>query len=349
MSAVKRRVQMNNNSDQLNRDQYLKFSSIGALFSIIFSLVPSGNYLAYGQNEDGHDTTISECRCVAFRLDDIQDYWLNNVQVGVIDTFRKNDASLTVGVIGNYFGEDQKLVSYLKSRLSNDSEVRQASIEIANHGWNHEDFTLFTETQQSELLAKGNQKIVTLLGVEPTVFIPPLNRVDNDTILALLENNMQYISANITDSPALSQSNVNKSLVVYHFPSQVATGDLNADDTEWQGFTHKDTLDGIDNSIQKYGYSVVTLHPQEYSFRDQLNFQNVIDKGQISELVSVIKEVQNKGIPIVTISQISKYVMTPEYTNTLLYLAVSVPLSTIVLYHKLYQKLRPHNSLFIIK
>src|SRR5919198_3545543 len=173
MSAVKRRVQINNNSDQLNRDQYLKFSSIGALFSIIFSLVPSGNYLAYGQNEDGHDTTISECRCVAFRLDDIQDYWLNNVQVGVIDTFRKNDASLTVGVIGNYFGEDHKLVSYLKSRLSNDSEVSQASIEIANHGWNHEDFTLFTETQQSELLAKGNQKIVTLLGVQQTVFIPP--------------------------------------------------------------------------------------------------------------------------------------------------------------------------------
>src|SRR3990170_1833599 len=79
------------------------------------------------------------CRCVAFRLDDIQDYFLNNVQIEIMNTFQKNNKSLTVGIIGNYFGNDTAIVNFLKEKLENNT----SSLEIANHGWNHEDFTLF--------------------------------------------------------------------------------------------------------------------------------------------------------------------------------------------------------------
>ena len=78
------------------------------------------------------------CRCVAFRLDDIQDYFLNKVQMEIINTFQKNNTNLTVGVIGNYFGNDTLLVDFVKEKL----KTNDHSLEIANHGWNHEDFTL---------------------------------------------------------------------------------------------------------------------------------------------------------------------------------------------------------------
>jgi hypothetical protein len=49
---------------------------------------------------------VPTCNCVAFRLDDIQDRFLNHVQLEVMSLFEKRNASLTVGVIGNYFDND---------------------------------------------------------------------------------------------------------------------------------------------------------------------------------------------------------------------------------------------------
>jgi peptidoglycan/xylan/chitin deacetylase (PgdA/CDA1 family) len=48
--------------------------------------------------------------------------------------FEKRNMSLTVGVIGNYFGSDPMMVNYVKGMAGD------PSFEVANHGWNHEDF-----------------------------------------------------------------------------------------------------------------------------------------------------------------------------------------------------------------
>ncbi len=72
------------------------------------------------------------CGCVAFRLDHIQDYFLREVQMEVINVFDRKDASLTVGVIGNYFGGDAALVQFVRDKAANNP-----SFEVANHGWNH--------------------------------------------------------------------------------------------------------------------------------------------------------------------------------------------------------------------
>jgi hypothetical protein len=74
-----------------------------------------------------------KCKCVAFRLDDIQDYYLHDVQIELMDTFERRDLDLTVGIIGNYFGDDPVMVSYIKERVKGDPRI-----EIANHGWNYE-------------------------------------------------------------------------------------------------------------------------------------------------------------------------------------------------------------------
>lgn len=72
------------------------------------------------------------CGCVAFRLDDIQDYFLRESQMEVINVFDRKDASLMVGVIGSYFGGDAALVQFLRDKAANNP-----SFEVANHGLNH--------------------------------------------------------------------------------------------------------------------------------------------------------------------------------------------------------------------
>ena len=135
------------------------------------------------------------CNCVVFRLDDIQDYWLSNNQQIIINTFRNRSLPLTLGVIGNYFGTDGTLVQAISNGLSDPT----FPLEIANHGYNHEDFTKFTYEEQLALLQNA---IAKTKGVFPAVtinsFIPPYNAWNNDTLEALSAVNITFMSSQMT-------------------------------------------------------------------------------------------------------------------------------------------------------
>jgi peptidoglycan/xylan/chitin deacetylase (PgdA/CDA1 family) len=282
----------------------------------------------FNANALGTDTSPERylsCNCVAFRLDDVQDYFLDQVQIEVIRTFSEANASITVGIIGNYIGDDDILTSFLKEEIRNGGRANDGHsepvVEVANHGWNHEDFTQFDEAFQSQLLQESNQKILDRVGVKPVVFIPPFNTVNNDTIAASLENDIHYISANTTSYPlskSFQRGNASDEYgdkMLYSFPSSASTGDLNDDNTQWIGYSHQDTFKAIESSLDGYGYAVVTMHPQEYSLRNGLEYINIPDHEQLLELKLLIKMIQNADIHIVTISQIRDDLMVPEFTD----------------------------------
>ena len=93
--------------------------------------------------------SVTSCSCVAFRLDNVQDYWLDSVQIKVMETFEQEHAPLTIGVISNSFGNDSDLTNYLKPK------VRGAEIEVGINGWDFEDFTALSRTQQYQLLEQS--------------------------------------------------------------------------------------------------------------------------------------------------------------------------------------------------
>jgi peptidoglycan/xylan/chitin deacetylase (PgdA/CDA1 family) len=248
---------------------------------------------------------IPTCTCVAFRLDDIQDYFLDHVQVEVMNVFERRNMSLTVGLIGNYIGSDPMIVNYIKSRTGD------PLFEVANHGWEHEDFTELDVEGQSSLMQRTNEKIFNLLAIKPTVFIAPYNSVNNDTFVAVQENGMHYISANMTyDPPPYDISSGNQSL--YRFPETVLMGDLSADNTYWITFSRQEVFDGIEESLDQHGFAVVTMHPQDFAVRDMLNYQNMVDYNQINELKMLLDKIQERGIKVVTISEINSHVPAQE-------------------------------------
>ena len=67
---------------------------------------------------------ISSCNCVAFRFDDVQDYWLNDVQISYVNTFVENEIPLTVGIISDSFGNDPKITKDPKV-ISESSSARE--------------------------------------------------------------------------------------------------------------------------------------------------------------------------------------------------------------------------------
>lgn len=239
--------------------------------------------------------------CVVFRMDDIQDYWLNNVQIGTIDEFHKKNAPLTIGIIGNYFGNDTPLVNFIKSKIGNGS----TAIDVANHGWNHEHFPTHIEPTQEYLLEQTDQKIISLLGITPSGFIAPYDDINNDTIQALTQKKLGYLSANETmDHPPYPLSNVS----LYRFPETAEFGAVSDDNTDWVNYTPEHIHAKILRSVIKYGFAVVVIHPQDFSSRHTLDYTNSINQTRINQLDTVIDLVRNDGMKIVTMSEIPKNV-----------------------------------------
>lgn len=244
------------------------------------------------------------CNCVAFRLDDIQDFYLNAIQKEVISTFQKENASLTIGIIGNSFGEDTKLVSFIRQQLKNNSNS-DVTLEIANHGWNHEDFTNFSKDKQSLLIANTNKKISDMLGVTSKGFIAPYNSINDDTLIALNENKMKYVSANTkNDDPPYDLKNQ----TLYHFPTTAATAMTDENQTsEWERMNHKETYASILDSLLNYGFAVVMMHPMDFAMQDELTFQNDIDWNQLHELELLLDMIKQEGLEIVPIIGIPEF------------------------------------------
>ena len=296
---------------------------------------------AQGTSAEPNQAPVS-CNCVAFRLDDIQDYFLTKAQIAVITTFEQRNASLTVGIIGNHFGDDIVITGFLQDKLDDDDD--HISIEIANHGWNHEDFTLFTKEEQSTLLQQTDAKIMDVLGLKPVVFIPPYNSVNDDTTEALIENDFIFMSANTTNYPASflqayqkestgvhDMTATESSGSILHFPSVANTGDLNADNTEWLGKSHEETFSAISASMDELGYAVVTMHPMEFASRTGTAYQNEVDFTQIRELELLMDDIRDAGFEIVTVSQINKgYAAIPEFSSYTIYMILAISVTVVI-------------------
>jgi len=244
---------------------------------------------------------VTNCNCVVFRLDNVQDYWLDNVQAKVIDTFYKNNASLTIGIIGGAFGSDTKLEESIKPK------VKSGIIDVGINGWNFEDFTISNETQQAQLLQYSKNKISEIFGVSPSVFIPPYGKFNNDTFYAMMDNHVYFISGNLES--LIPPTGANK---IYYYPPTVFTG-ISSQGNTTQIITNDMILSSIQKNIQTNGYAIVTINFQDYAQNNGTVKINMPDNEKILKLQSLIDGVRNNGYRIITVKDISSSPSVPEF------------------------------------
>lgn len=238
------------------------------------------------------------CNCVAFRLDSIQDYWLDNVQTGVIDSFVNKDAGITIGTIGKAFGNDSKIVSYLESK------TQTGNIDIAVNGWSFEDFTTLSLDQQSQLLQQSKVKISGLLGISPSVFMPPYGKTNDDTLYAMSNDTINTISSNV--ALPIPQDLAGK---IHSYPANVFAGVL-AQSTN-QSMLNSKIVSSIHDSIQNSGYAIVAISFQDYAQSNGTVKINAPDTEKLQNLQFLIDNIRDNGYRITTISQMPDLFKTP--------------------------------------
>lgn len=246
------------------------------------------------------------CPCIVFRLDDVQGSYLSDIQMKIMDVFQKKNASLSIGITGYNLTQDSKLVSYLQNNL----KPRHAAIEVANHGWRHEDFATLSVSQQTTLMNKTNQELNKMFGKKPNAFLVPYGIYDDDTLKAIKLLKMNVISSGIwsEDKFVLAQGKItgNKdSLGLYHIPSMTEFQSDTGNETYWTNIPKDRVIDSINSHITKYGYDVFLIHPQNFATLVNGQYINTVDTSQLDELASIIDYVKSKHIHISTISEIA--------------------------------------------
>ncbi len=238
------------------------------------------------------------CNCVAFRLDDIQDFYLAPAQLAVISLFEEKDLPITIGVIGGVIGTDQKLISTIKTGLVSDNPI-----EVASHSWNNKILTTMTKKDQEDLIVTTNDKIKTVFGLQPKTFIPPENVFNNDTISVLKNNGFTHITYDATevDPPPFKKSDF------YHFPILPSTADLDAVTGIWHHLSEDQIMEKIEQSLFDYGYAVVMMHPYEFSVYESGFYTNKVNQTKVQELDSLIGKIQSKNLKFLSIGSIENY------------------------------------------
>jgi peptidoglycan/xylan/chitin deacetylase (PgdA/CDA1 family) len=259
------------------------------------------------------------CDCVVFRMDDVQDRWIEVAQLAAMNVFISKNQSLTLGIIMSAIGNDTKIIGQINAGL------QKGLFELALHGWAHVDYTKLTEQQQLESLRLANEKMKQLFGNTSDIFITPYGPFNNDTISAMGQLGIRVLSASLSSEEAFDKNssilNLNDGInyknvttngnhtstlsSVYHVPATIFFKD-DEQNKKAIKIPIKNILSYIDNDIKKYGYSVVVFHPQDFVSTDQNGnvINSRIDPNQLKDLSTLVDQVLSKGIKIISFSKL---------------------------------------------
>jgi peptidoglycan/xylan/chitin deacetylase (PgdA/CDA1 family) len=282
---------------------------------IITSLVGLYLFILLSPIQEIFASTAEEkpCNCVVFRMDDLQDYWLNKAQVSVMDLFLSKNQSLSLGLIVNGIGNDSLVINKI------DEGLRKGLFELGIHGWNHTDYTQLTGKEQKESLNKANEKINSLFDIKSDIFIAPEGAFNNETLKAMKELDIKVISnaiwaenefdagksifnetSNITTNQHNETTNQSQA---YHIPGTISFTDYK--NGSWTLNSIKNIINNATTNIDTYGYAVVVLHPQDFVKMENGEFVDELDENKTKILSKLINTLRSNEINLSTFSNIA--------------------------------------------
>ena len=262
----------------------------------------------------------SPCNCVIFAMDDIADYGGTKAQLATMDYFLDRNLPFTASIIARDLANSSNLDVFHKV----EEGVNKKIFEITIHGYRHVNHSLLTKEEQLSDFSKANGKLEYLFGKRADSFIPPFNDFNLYTIEALSDLNITLFSTSpdseqTTSNPYKSQTLVvtnNSKLqvskisdekpLVYHAPFSVSFLRLEGVYGLSGDRLVEESLRLIDESIAKYGFAQVRLHPSDFS---QVNatsgkIMNEVDDNRFQHLITLVNNLEDRNIRIASFSEI---------------------------------------------
>jgi peptidoglycan/xylan/chitin deacetylase (PgdA/CDA1 family) len=252
---------------------------------------------------------IRHCNCVIFRLDDIQNWYLDTEQKKIMDIFLSKEEPLSLGLVMDHFGNDTEILEKVSEGY------KKGLFELALHGWEHKNYSDFSEQEQKDSLYRANEKMEAIFGKKSDIFIPPYNKFNNATIKVIKELGIKILSSSIMDQ---YRYDLGKSI---YFPDNAHNESDSREiyflpyTTDFKDFIGRSQIkfpvevlaSDINANIEEYGYAIVLIHPQSFIKLDKSGHfisqnaskaqMNGTDMKDLEELISIL---QQRGITIST-------------------------------------------------
>ena len=269
------------------------------------------NRLRHVGNSTNRNTEA--CNCVIFRLDDIPydfatyDDARIDTDLAVMDVFHKKNQDLTIGLVVRYLELYPKLLEFILQGY------RRGTFELALHGWDHDDYSKLSQVDQERYLLRAKTKLDKLIGNHSKIFIPPYNKFNRYTINTMKKLGINIISSSVySDYHLIFMANQTKKIRhdnhIYHLPEMVSF-------EAFQGakpirIPLAQIIRDIEHCLSKYGYAIITLHPQTFvKFTETKSTElslkeSMLDIDQINQLNSLIDMLLERNIRITNFSKL---------------------------------------------
>jgi len=246
-------------------------------------------------------------------LDNIQDFYLASAQKAIISLLQSKGVPLTIGIIGNTFGnlvanplDPNNIVPPLQSALQNASTSPCFGLEVAFNGWNYEDFSQLNQSAQQNLLTLGTTKISGTLGYTPTVFLPPLDLYSTLTLSALNATGFDHMSSQTSLDPG-PFNYANRQAGIYRFPIGASTSAYLSTDY-YAPAPAATTYSQVQTQVLIYGWGAILMHPEEFTNRlPNGTYSTTLNTTHLAELSNLIDMLRLAGYRLTTIGKIQNY------------------------------------------
>jgi len=193
------------------------------------------------------------------RLDDVGNFALA-AQVEILEFHLANKLPISLGIIPSNLKSEGVLLDLLRN-------AALEGYEICAHGWEHENFTLFSMEIQTQRLNDSRNTLREQLDVNVSVFLPPHNEINSDTIEAALETGFSILSTDIREGLDFADGRI------INFPVSVSFSLLS--DGQWEPKNLETLSLEIMQSVMRNGHAVILVHPQEFIRDGELDFERL--------------------------------------------------------------------------
>ena len=254
---------------------------------------------------------VGPCKCVVFRMDGIQDYWIESGQIAPMDLFISKNQDLSLGLIMHQMGNESKIINKVSEG------VHKGLFELAVHGWDYLDYTKLSEQDQKESLYNASEKMRKIFGNNSNIYIPPESTFNSITVKAMNDLGIGILSSSIWEEDNFDQkkSIFNASKIfktqtndtinrqIYHLPETISFKKYEGG--KWIKNSIKNIIDNATNNIGKYGYAVIVIHPQDFVRMENRTFVDKIDENEVKDLSDIVDSLISKNITISSFSKIT--------------------------------------------
>jgi hypothetical protein len=160
----------------------------------------------------------------------------------------------------------------------------------------------------------ANEKMKLLFGNDSKIFIPPEGEFNNETIKAMSQLGFGIISSgiwaeqnydqgkSIFNATDKVQENGSLREQIFHVPATISFKDYN--NGKWIKNSIQNILNNVTSSINKYGYAVIVIHPQDLLKIENMKFVDIPVSNEVDDLSLLINSILSRNMNIVSYSKI---------------------------------------------